>query len=142
MSNANLPRRFWVITSIMLVWNLIGVVAFMVDFTMSAEALAQMPAEQRALYENVPAWATAAYAIAVICGTLGCVALLFKKSIAVPLFIASFVAVLVQMGYAFLGSNILEVMGPGSLAMPAVITVVAAFLIWFSMSAKKQSWID
>ncbi|MDX1404368.1 MAG: hypothetical protein R3192_07520 [Woeseiaceae bacterium] len=141
MANTNLPKRFWIITSIMLAWNLIGIAAFLVDFTMSAETLAQMPAEQRALYENVPAWATAAYAIAVICGTLGCLALLFKKSVAIPLFVVSFIAVLLQMSHAFLGSDILDVMGPGSLAMPVVITVVAAFLIWFSVSAKKQSWI-
>lgn len=142
MPNSSLPKKFWIITSIMLAWNILGVIAFFIDFTMSAEALAAMPDAQRSLYENVPAWATAAYAIAVICGTLGCIALLLKKSVAVPLFVISLVAVLAQMGHAFLGSDLLAVMGPSSLVMPAVITAVAVFLIWFSYSAKRQSWIS
>lgn len=135
------PRKFWVISWIALAWNILGVAAFAMDVTMSPEALAGMPEAQRALYENVPVWATAAYAIAVICGTLGCIALLLKKSVAIPLFIASLAAVVVQMGYAFLGSDILQVMGPASFAMPVVITVIAVFLVWFSSSAKKQGWI-
>lgn len=141
MPSSNLPRKFWIITIIMLVWNILGVVAFMIDFTMSAEALAGMREAQRALYENVPAWATVAYAVAVICGTLGCIALLVRKTVAIPLFVISFVAVLLQFGHAFLGLDLLQVMGPSSLAMPVLITVVAAFLIWFSMSAKGRNWI-
>lgn len=141
MAQSNLPRKFWIITSIMLAWNILGVIAFMIDFTMSAEALAAMPDGQRALYENVPAWATVAYAVAVICGTLGCIALLMRKSVAIPLFVVSLLAVLLQFGQAILGSDLLQVMGPSSLAMPAVITAIAIFLIWFALSAKRQNWI-
>lgn len=141
MAQSNLPRKFWIITSIMLAWNILGVIAFMIDFTMSAEALAAMPDGQRALYENVPAWATVAYAVAVICGTLGCIELLMRKSVAIPLFVVSLLAVLLQFGQAILGSDLLQVMGPSSLAMPAVITAIAIFLIWFALSAKRQNWI-
>ncbi len=141
MAQSNLPGKFWIITSIMLAWNILGVIAFMIDFTMSAEALAAMPDGQRALYENVPAWATVAYAVAVICGTLGCIALLMRKSVAIPLFVVSLLAVLLQFGQAILGSDLLQVMGPSSLAMPAVITAIAIFLIWFALSAKRQNWI-
>lgn len=141
MASSNLPRKFWVITSIMFLWNLLGIVAFLTDFTMSAEALAAMPDAQRSLYENMPAWATAAYAMAVICGTLGCVALLMKKAAAVPLFVISFLAVLLQFGHAIFGSDLVQVMGPSSLAMPIVIVAIAIFLVWFSLSAKEKSWI-
>ena len=141
MSQSNLPKKFWVITSIMLAWNILGIVAFLVDFTMSAEALAKMPDAQRALYEDVPAWATVAYAVAVVCGTFGCIALLMKKATAIPLFIVSFVAVVLQFGYAFLGADLIQVMGASSIAMPAAITVVAIFLIWFSFSARRHNWI-
>jgi ABC-type spermidine/putrescine transport system permease subunit II len=45
------------------------------------------------------------------------------------------------MAYAFLGSNTLDVMGPTSMIMPAVITVIAIFLIWFSVAAKNKQWL-
>lgn len=135
------PKSFWIISAIALVWNLLGIVAFYVDVTMSPEALAEMPEAQRALYESTPAWATAAYAVAVICGALGCIALLLRKSFALPLFIVSLAGVLLQMGYAFLGSSVLEVMGPASLGMPAVIAAVGVFLILYANSAKGRGWI-
>lgn len=136
------PKSFWVISAIALVWNILGIVAFYMDVTLSPEALAEMTDAQRALYEGVPGWATAAYAVAVIGGTLGCIALLLKKAVALPLFIVSLAGVLVQMGYAFLGSNVLDVMGPSSAIMPAVITVIAVFLIWYANSAKGKGWIS
>ena len=137
----NLPRAFWIIGGIALVWNILGIVAFVSEFTMSAEALAEMPEAQQALHANVPAWATVAYAVAVLCGTLGCVALLLRKSVALPLFVLSLLGVIVQMGHAFLGTNALDVLGPASLVMPIIITAVAAFLIWYASAAKGKSWI-
>lgn len=135
------PKSFWIISAIALVWNILGIAAFIMDVTMSPDALAEMPEAQRALYENVPGWATAAYAVAVIGGTLGCIALLLKKSIALPLFVVSLAGVVLQMGYAFLGSSVLEVMGPASLGMPAIITAVGVFLIVYANSARGKGWI-
>lgn len=142
MSDNKPPRYFWIVSAIMLVWNLLGIAAYLADVMISAERLAGMPAAQRALYEGMPAWATGAYAIAVFGGTLGCITLLLKKSLALPLFVVSLLGVLAQMGHAFLGSNTLEVMGPTSAIMPAVITVIAVFLIWFASSAKNRQWLS
>ena len=135
-------KSFLVISIIALVWNLLGIYAFYVDVTMSPDALAEMPEAQRALYENTPVWATAAYAVAVIFGTLGCIALLLRKSFALQLFVISLAGVLVQMGYAFLGTSVLEVMGPASLGLPAVIMAIGVFLVLYANSAKNKGWIS
>ncbi len=139
---ANKPGRgFWIIASIALLWNLIGVMTYLMSVTLTAEDLAKMSAAERALYVDIPAWVTAAYAIAVFGGTLGCVALLLRKAWAVPLFAVSLVAILVQMGHAFFMSDMLAVQGATAAALPITIIVVAIYLLWFANAAKKQGLI-
>lgn len=142
MSSIKPPIYFWAISIVMLVWNILGIAAFISDISISSEALAEMSAEKRALYVGVPAWATAAYALAVFGGTLGCIALLMRRPVAVPLLVASLIGVLVQMSHALLISNTLEVMGTAVLVMPAIITLIAIFLIWFSYMAKNRAWLS
>ena len=61
----NLPRSFYLISGFALLWNLLGVMAYVGQVTMSEEVLNSLPEAQRLLYETVPAWATAGFAIAV-----------------------------------------------------------------------------
>lgn len=136
------PKSFRVIGTIALVWNLVGLGLFVMYMTMSPETMVEIPEAERALYEDLPAWHTAAYAVAVICGTLGCIALLLKKAVALQLFVISLAAVIVQMGYSTLGTELLDVMGPTSLIMPVVITAIAVFLAWYSNSAMRKNWIS
>ncbi len=140
-SSTPATRGFWIVSGIFLVWNLLGVMAFVMQVTMSEEALAALPEAQRDLYTGVPVWATAAYALAVFGGTLGCVLLLARKAWAVPVFIASLAGILVQMFHAFFLTPALEVMGPGSLGMPIVITAGGIFLIWYASRAKARGVI-
>ena len=48
---------------------------------MTAEDLAALPLEQQPLYENIPAWVTGAFAIAVFGGSLACILLLIRKKL-------------------------------------------------------------
>lgn len=136
------PKVFYWISGVALVWNLFGIMAYLGQVTMSPEVLAEMPAERRALFENVPAWATAAYAIAVNAGALGCLLLLIRKSLAIPLLAVSLAAVLVQMFHAFFMTNSIEVLGGSSVVFPLVIILIGAYLVWFAMDAKKKGWIS
>ena len=136
------PKIFYWISGVALVWNLFGIMAYLGQVTMSPEVLADMPAERRALFENVPAWATSAYAIAVNAGALGCLLLLIRKSLSIPVLAISFVAVLVQMAHAFFMTNAIEVLGWSSVVFPLVIMLIAAYLVWFAMDARKKGWIS
>ena len=135
------PRSFWILGGIFLVWNLLGVMAFAMQVTMSDEALAALPAAQRDLYQNTPAWANGAFALAVLGGTLGCVGLLLRKSWAVPVFVLSLLGILIQNFHAFALSPALEVLGPGGLVMPVLVTAGAVFLIWYARRARARAWI-
>jgi len=136
------PTSFYWIAGLALVWNLLGLFAYVAQVTMGPEALAAMSDAERALYENMPAWATSAFAIAVTAGVLGCLLLILRKSLALPMLVLSLVGVVVQMIYNFLMSNALEVMGGKAAIGPIVILIVGIFLIWYANSAKRKGWLS
>ncbi|MEL7491192.1 MAG: hypothetical protein AAGJ73_10770 [Pseudomonadota bacterium] len=137
-----LPTWFWIVAVAALLWNLLGVMAFVGQVTLTPEALAKMEPGERALYENVPVWATIAFALAVFGGALGCVLLLLRKGLASTVFLISLIGIVVQMGYNFLLSGSLAVYGPGALAMPVMILIIGAGLLLFSKHAAKVGWIS
>jgi hypothetical protein len=142
MTNTAAPKWFGIVSAIALVWNLLGLMAYVQQVTMSPETLAALPEAQRILMENVPSWSTAAFALSVNAGVLGCLALLLKKAWAMPLFLVSLVSVLVQMFYAFFMSNSYEVFGPGGMIMPIMVMAIAIYLVVLSRQAKASGWIS
>jgi uncharacterized membrane protein len=143
MSNSAIkaPTWFLVVAGIALVWNLMGVMAYIAQVTMSPEALAALPAEQQALLASTPAWATGAFALAVFGGALGSLALLIRKTWAFPLLLISLAAVIVQLFHAFFMSKSIEVFGPGGMIMPLMVIVIAAYLLFLAKQAKAKGWL-
>ena len=138
-STTNKPTTaFWVIGVIALVWNVMGVMAYLAQAYMTEDVLATLPEAEQALYQNIPAWATAAFAIAVFGGSLGCLLLLMKKKLAKTVFSVSLLGILVQMYYNLFQSNAMEVYGPGGMVMPILVLVIGAFLIWYSQDLTKR----
>ena len=77
---AGVRWSFWVIGAIALLWNVAGAINFFVQ--MDPDMLASYRESERAIVEGRPAWATAAFAIAVFSGAFGCLFLLLRKSLA------------------------------------------------------------
>jgi len=143
MTSANKPPTwFWIVGGISLVWNLLGVMAYIAQVTMSPEALQALPENERTLLESVPTWATSAFAIAVWGSTLGCILLLLRKKLATSVLILAFAGILVQMYYNLFMSKSLEVYGPGGMAMPIMVFAIGVFLIWFSRKSTANGWIS
>lgn len=115
-----------------------GVAAYLMSVTLSPEAVAAMSEADQELYNQMPAWVTGAYAIAVFGGTLGCVFLLMRKSWAVPVFIVSLVAIVVQMGYSLFLTPVLEVRGGAAAILPVLVTLVGIYLVWFASQSRKE----
>ena len=137
------PRRlFYVISTMALVWNLMGVFNYLVQVLMSDEVLASLPKDQQLLYQDVPAWVTAAFAVAVFSGTLGAVFLLLKKKIASTFFILSFIGIVTQMSYGLLLDEKTDNYGPLGLLMPLMIIAIGGYLIWYSKKAKENRWLS
>lgn len=126
---------FWVVAIIALIWNGMGVAAYLGQVTMGDDALNALPEEQRNLITSTPAWATGAFALAVWGGLLGSLLLLIRKKLATTVLIVSFAGIVVQMCHAFFMTNSIEVYGPGGLIMPVMVLAFGAYLIYFSRNA-------
>lgn len=143
MTNSTKPTTaFWIIAIVALIWNLMGVMAYIDQAYIADETVAALPEAERALYENLPAWVTAAFAIAVFGGALGCILLLLRKKLAIKVFIASFIAIVVQMIYNLGISGAMDVYGPGAAIMPVMVIAIGAFLIWYSKNVDKKGWLS
>lgn len=137
-STSNIHWSFWLISALMLIWNVMGCVNYFVQ--MNPEMLATYRESERMIIEGRPVWATAAFAVAVFGGAVGCVLLLIRRSAAIFLFIASLLGVVATMihtltiGIAFGISEI-----AGIILMPLV---VAIFLVWYANFTKQKAWIS
>lgn len=132
---------FWIFSGAALVWNLIGLVMYISNVTMSPEALAQMTADAQQFVTSTPAWATGAFALAVTSGVLGSLFLLLRKSWAVPMFVLSLASVIVQNVDAFVLRDAFGLFGINSLILPATIFVVAVLLLVYSRGCKEKGWL-
>ena len=137
----NPPVWFWIVAAVALVWNLLGVSAFVMQVSMSPEAIAALPEAEQALYENFPIWALIAFAAAVFGGAVGCILLLMRNKLAQSILIISLVGIVVQMIYNVFISGAMDVYGPGSIIMPIMVLVIAVFLVWLSRSATSKGWL-
>ena len=139
------PKRslgFWLIGVFALVWNLIGVAMWYMQVNMSAEQLAAMTEAQRQVYEATPGWLNIAFAVAVFAGVLGALGLLLKKRWAGTLFLLSLIALLVQMIGVYVVTPAWAAYGPVGLVMPAVLLVIALFLLWYANKAQARGWLS
>jgi hypothetical protein len=142
-SNTKPPVWFWIVSILALLWNLMGVMSYLEQAYMTDEIKAQYTAEQLTLMEGIPAWVTAAFALAVWGGLLGCIALLFRKRWAKPLLMLSLIAILIQMAYSFFMTNAAEIYGliPG-IIIPLLVIIIGIALVQFARIAEKRHWIS
>ena len=73
------PIWFWLVSVIALLWNLMGVFNYLNQAYNQEALLEAMDQAQREVFEGIPAWATAAFAIAVFAGAIGSIGLLIRK---------------------------------------------------------------
>jgi hypothetical protein len=131
------PIWFWIVSVVALIWNGLGVMAYLTRAFATDDMIAALPEEQQAEFlTEYPAWYTAAFAIAVFAGIMGCFALLIRKKWAYSLFILSAIGAIIQHAYLFMNVDI------PSLVMPVMVIAVCVFLIWFTKNATAKGWIS
>lgn len=136
------PTWFWVVSGLALVWNLAGVMNYLSQAYMTDEIKGALPEDQAALLESTPSWVTAAFAIAVFAGALGCLALLLRKKWARPVLLLSLLGIIVQQIYIFFLSDSFEVYGSGAMFLPIVVIVVGIALVYFARMAQNKGWLS
>lgn len=124
---------FWVIAVVALIWNLMGVMAYLTRAFITEEMIAALPVEAQAEFlVDYPAWYTTVFALAVFGGTLGALFLLLKKKFATNLFLISALGAIAQHMYLFMNVDMKD------LVMPIMIILVCLFLVWYSIDATKK----
>ena len=125
-----------------LVWNLLGVIAFIMQLLMTPEMISKLPADQQAAYSNIPLWSTLALAVAMFGGTVGCIFLLLKKAVARACFALSLIAIFIQQFYNFIIINSIALLGASAVFMPILVVVIAITLLMLSHKGKQQGWLQ
>ena len=134
--NVSQPKiSYWVIAALGLVWSLMGCLNYIVQT--NPETMTQMPEKYQALIASRPAWATAAFAIAVFGGAVGCILLLLRRKVAVHIFVASLLGVTLTMVQAVIFAGF----APQVLVQTGSSLIVAAVLVWVAWAAKARGWL-
>src|ERR1044072_2304809 len=115
------PAPAWlrIVAALGLLWNLFGVYAYL-------QTVHVLPAGEGMAMETMPAWMTAAFAIAVFGGSLGSLGLLLLKRWSKLLLLLSFLAVLAQDVWVVMLRE-----GPAdSPILTIVVNLIALLLVW------------
>jgi hypothetical protein len=139
MQSAKTPWHLWVIGVVSLLWNLVGALDFVMTQTRNAAYMAGFTRAQLDFYYGIPLWVVATWGIAVWGGVLASLFLLLRRRMAVPLFLASLVCMVLTDIHSYLISSGFEIMGGmKALVFSSVIFVVGVLLLVYARSMGKR----
>ncbi len=128
---------YWLIAIALLAWNVIGLVALLFDPVIGLGDVSKLDPAQQALYASRPAIAFFGFVLATVAGTAGAIALLLRRNVAMWLFIASAVGLVMQNAWLFGDSANLTV---NLLSVQALVAGSIALGIWLAITARKRRW--
>jgi hypothetical protein len=134
------PWHLWVIGVVSLMWNAMGAFDFVMTQTRNEAYMSSFTPEQLSFFYGFPAWVVAAWAVGVWGGVLGSLMLLFRRRMAVWIFLASLAAIVITTFQNLVLSNGMAVVGDAfSLGFTAVIFVVALALFLYARAMLKRN---
>ena len=136
------PMSHWLIAGAALIWNLFGLMVYVSTVSATPEDLAAVYSEAEIRFlESIPVWATSANAIAVTAGVLACVLLLMRRSLAMPMFIVSFVGLVVQDLHSFVLNDVTAVFGMVPAYIQLTVMIIAIALIFYTWRLGKKGML-
>ena len=136
-----IPAWFWIVSIILLVWNIMGIMNFLGQAAMTQEAIDAMDEAQKTIHENRPTWVLIAFGLAVFGGFGGCIALLLKKKIAMSLFLVSLLGVAAQFGHGF-ATESSTMLTTSVMVITILVIVITFFALWFTNMSTKKGWLN
>ena len=131
------PWHLWLVGIFGLLWNSVGAFDYFMTQTRSESYMDRLTAEQLEVLNGFPTWLVASWALAVWGGVLGALLLLMRKGLAVPVLVASLVAMAVTAIQDFSSANgMYETAGTG----PGFVLLIfaIAFGLWLYARAMSQ----
>lgn len=134
------PWWFWIISLFIVIFELMGISNYLMMTFATTESLAAQDytPEQITFMQDVPAFYTAIFALAVWGGLLGAILLLLRKKLAAPILAFSFVMVLVSFVMDFMGGTF-DVLGVEYLYIMLAVSVVSLLSVIFAYKMKAIS---
>lgn len=131
------PWHLWLVGGISLLWNLGGAMDFFMTQTRNAAYMKNFTPAQLDFFYGFPFWVVAAWGIATWGGALGSLLLLLRKGVAVPVFLLSFLGIVLTTVRNFVLANGLKVIGGlGPLVFSAIIFVVGYLLFAYARAMR------
>ncbi|AUP77311.1 hypothetical protein [Flavivirga eckloniae] len=130
------PIWFWIVSVIALIWNGLGVDGYLGQAYNTERYRNAFTAEELEIAASAPAWVTAMFAIAVFAGAIAAIGLLLRKKWATTFWAISLIAVIIQMSFAFISNQVIN------LWMAIMIVIFAFIFLWFSRKSQAKGWIS
>ncbi|MBC8305626.1 MAG: hypothetical protein H8E55_58905 [Pelagibacterales bacterium] len=126
-----MKKSFYIICSVALIWNIIGIFNYLGFVYMSEEAFQSLPNDMQLYIEIRPSWVTGSFALAVFTATIGNIGLILRKKWANLLLIISLISVIAQTIYNFIIQDIVQ-NSETDIAVMVLVNLVAVFLVYYS----------
>ncbi len=123
------PLWFWIVAGLGLAWNIFGAVQFVGTLSATPESLqAQgLTAEQAAVMLGYPVWMTVVFAVGVFGGTIGCLLMLARKAVALPVFALSLIGY-IALYIGDIVHGVFAAMGAPQVVVLSIVVAIAAAL--------------
>ncbi|MCE9685788.1 hypothetical protein LZP73_06095 [Shewanella sp. AS16] len=135
------PIWFRLFALVSLLWNLLGLMTFLVQMNLDSQAIAQMSQAERYMYDTTPVWLNWVLGSALLSGLLGCLLLLLRRRQALGMLLLSLVAVLLHLGYVFGVQDAMAALGVEALPIPLLVLSWAVLLVWVGNFAGERRWL-
>ncbi|WP_292043407.1 MULTISPECIES: hypothetical protein [unclassified Brevundimonas] len=136
--HAKAPWHLWAVGAATLLWNGFGAFQWYRQVTRSDSYWGNLTMEQVQFIIAQPMWVEVAFGVGVWTGVLGALMLLLRRRLALNAFVASLIAILVNILFMQVLSNARAVFGNGTLiAAIAVIAVAAASIVYAHFARKR-----
>ena len=142
-SKTNKPTfLYWFISVIGLIWNLMGVDAY-INQVYRTERFKDMYTEsQLEIINNLPVFYTIVFTVAVFASVLGCVFLLLRKKIATYALLIALIAIIIQVSYNLFLNEGKEMYGTMEYSMLFLIPLFGLILFWNAKNALKKGYLS
>lgn len=138
---ATRPTWFLPVAVLALLWNVAGLLAVVADLRLTQADIAALSPEQQAMYAARPTWSVVASLVAVVGGTLGSLALVLRRTWAVPLLAASLVGAVAQDIGIFGVAGAARAGDPTPIVLQGMVLVIGVALLLLARRASRQGWL-
>lgn len=133
------PWHLWVVGVLTLVWNAVGAFDFVMTQTQNEAYMKAFTPEQLEYFYSFPSWVVLCWGIATWGALIGSMLLLLRNRLAHPVFLVSFLAMVITTIHNFVLSDGLQVMGGiGVVIFSAIIFVVALLLVIYAKAMRRR----